>query len=698
MKGDRKRAFNKMWYTQHQWLEYSVSRDSAYCFPCRHFSLPGIQETSFTSSLGYSNWKKAMYKDGGFRGHEKSENHVNAMIAWNEHKKRILTDTSMLNALDKKHQEVVEQNRTYIKTVAEVLLFTATQNISQRGHLETDASTKKGNFLGIMDLIAKHSPLIDKKLKAVGNAKYTSNTIQNEILECLSDMVRESIISEVKENKYFSIIVDETRDLKKKEQLSLVLRYYYNGAVHESFLDFKQATELDAEGLTQKIIQCLETYGLEYRSNLVGQGYDGASVMSGRHSGVAARIKAKTNHAFYVHCNAHCLNLVLVDSTKSVPESETFFSLLQKLYVYMSGSYVHQKWLSVQKEMYQGAPRELQRLSDTRWACRYQACKNIKDRLPAVLRVLHDIDVENRGERSVEARGLLAQLDLTFIGTLVIFSKVLGEAKFLADMLQSTSLDLAKAVDLVEAFQDTLQDLRSDSSFDEIWKDTVDTGKQCNVAVETVVKRPQKISSRLSGSIVESTVGQRRCKEGDMELFRSGIFFPILDCLSGEMQRRFSKSNCSIMQGIQALNPKSRNFLDEETIFSFARIYECDTDDIKHELHQVRRVLERKFQTGIELSSLLEFTIFLEPFKEVFYQLFRLCCIAVALPVSSASCERSFSALKLIKTHLRTTMTDDRLSNLGVLSIEVRRAKCLDLDDFVRRFASHHRNRRIQLF
>ncbi len=152
-------------------------------------------------------------------------------------------------------------------------------------------------------------------------------------------------------------------------------------------------------------------------------------------------LKLKQMTLFYVHCNAHCLNLVLVDSTKSVPESETLFSLLQKLYVYMSGSYVHQKWLSVQKEMYQGAPRELQRLSNTRWACRYQACKNIKDRLHAVLRVLHEIDVENRGECSVEAQGLLAQLDLTFIGTLVIFSKVLGEAKFLADMVQSTSLD-----------------------------------------------------------------------------------------------------------------------------------------------------------------------------------------------------------------------------------------------------------------
>lgn len=149
------------------------------------------------------------------------------------------------------------------------------------------------------------------------------------------------------------------------------------------------------------------------------------------------------------------------------------------------------------------------------------------------------------------------------------------------------------------------------------------------------------------------------------------------------------------MQGIQALNPKSRNFLDEETIFSFARIYECDVEDIKHELHQVRRVIERKSQTGNELSSLLEFIIFLEPYKEVFYQLFRLCYIAVALPISSASCEHSFSALKLTKTTLRTTMADDRLSNLGVLSIEVRRAKCLDLDDFVRRFASHHQNGRI---
>uniref|UniRef100_A0AAX7VMJ6 TTF-type domain-containing protein n=1 Tax=Astatotilapia calliptera TaxID=8154 RepID=A0AAX7VMJ6_ASTCA len=607
--GEKRRAFSKTWYSQHKWLEYSQSRDSVYCFACRHFSLPNASETPFTSHEGYSNWKKAMYKDGGFKGHEKSEGHTNAMYAWSEHKKNILTDSSVHDALDKAYKKKVEENRIYIKTVAEVLLLTAMQNLSQRGHLETDTSQNKGNFLELMELLSKHNPLIAKKMKAAGNAKYTSNTIQNEVIECLSEMVREDIIREVKESEYFSVIADETKDLKKTEQLTLVLRYYYNGAVQESFLEFQRASQLDAAGLTQNIIQCLERYGLEYRSNLVGQGYDGASVMAGKCRGVAARIKTEAKHAFYVHCNAHCLNLVIVDAVKAVPEAHCFFSLLQKLYVYMSGSYVHQKWITVKKDIYPEAPRELQRLSDTRWACRYSACKTVMDRLPAILRVLHEIDLENSGDRSVEARGLLAQIDLTFIGNLSTFRKILGEIKLLSDVLQSPSLDLAKAVDLIHALQDTLDQYRSESCFDELWQD--------------------RESLRLKGYFRE-------------------VFYPILDHVHAEMEKRFNKTNCDIMRGIQALNPKSKSFLSEEIVVSLAGLYDCDIEDLKHELYQARKVVQRRAGCGNELSSILGFTTFLEPYKEVFHQLFRLCRIALALPVSSATCERSFSVLKYL--------------------------------------------------
>lgn len=78
----------------------------------------------------------------------------------------------------------------------------------------------------------------------------------------------------------------------------------------------------------------------------------------------------------------------------------------------MSGAYVYEKWLSPQRDTYKDASRELQRLNDTRRACCYHACKNIMDRLLAVLHVLHEIDVENNGKRYVKAQGLHIQIDL----------------------------------------------------------------------------------------------------------------------------------------------------------------------------------------------------------------------------------------------------------------------------------------------
>jgi hypothetical protein len=430
MQGCALRSFRKDWYAEHTWLEYSQAQNAAYCFACRHFGCSKGQGTVFSSKGGYSNWKKATNKDGGFSLHSKSEAHANAMMAWGEYQKMAKNKTSVLGMISKTNKDQIEENKHYLKTIGEVLLLTATQNIAQRGHRESETSKNQGNFREILNLVSKHDPFIKKRLKeGPRNATYTSKAIQNEILDNLAEMVLGEIMDEVKASKYFSVMADETKDISKKEQMSIVLRYYYDGAVRESFLGFSEAKHLDAGSLASMIIACLTKFGLEYRENLVGQGYDGASVMSGTCSGVQTRIKKEAKHAFYVHCNAHCLNLVLVDCVKKVPEAGEFFSLLQHLYVFMSGSYVHEKWLQKQTEMFQGPPRELPSLSDTRWACRYTACRNIMDRLTAVLTVLDDVANESDSERAVKARGLFHQIDLNFIGLLTVFRTVLGETK-----------------------------------------------------------------------------------------------------------------------------------------------------------------------------------------------------------------------------------------------------------------------------
>lgn len=56
--------------------------------------------------------------------------------------------------------------------------------------------------------------------------------------------------------------------------------------------------------------------------------------------------------------------------------------------------------------------------------------------------------------------------------------------------------------------------------------------------------------------------------------------------------------------------------------------------------------------------------------------------------VSVASCERSFSKLKLIKNYLRSTMTEKRFASLAILTIERKAASVLDFDDVINKFSA----------
>ena len=76
-----------------------------------------------------------------------------------------------------------------------------------------------------------------------------------------------------------------------------------------------------------------------------------------------------------------------------------------------------------------------------------------------------------------------------------------------------------------------------------------------------------------------------------------------------------------------------------------------------------------------------------------FPQLHKLLLLFLTIPVTVASAERSFSKLKLIKTYLRSKMSQSRLSHLATLSIENDEAKNIDKVDIIRKFASVNANR-----
>lgn len=144
--------------------------------------------------------------------------------------------------------------------------------------------------------------------------------------------------------------------------------------VHEHFLAFLHAKCLDASHLSEYIRELIT--GFDFSLNkFVSQGYNGASVMSGHCTGVQTRVRAFAPYAVYIHCHAHILNLVLVDSVRSVQLASEFFVLLEALYVFISTSKVHVIFIEKQKRLHPSKPLELQKLSDTRWVCHLCCCK-----------------------------------------------------------------------------------------------------------------------------------------------------------------------------------------------------------------------------------------------------------------------------------------------------------------------------------
>ncbi|KAI8572198.1 hypothetical protein RHMOL_Rhmol01G0179100 [Rhododendron molle] len=67
--------------------------------------------------------------------------------------------------------------------------------------------------------------------------------------------------------------------------------------------------------------------------------------------------------------------------------------------------------------------------------------------------------------------------------------------------------------------------------------------------------------------------------------------------------------------------------------------------------------------------------------------------ILLTIPITVASGERSFSKLKLIKSYLRSTMSQERLNGLAMLSIEKDMVSKLDCNSLITTFAAKNARR-----
>ena len=68
---------------------------------------------------------------------------------------------------------------------------------------------------------------MEKRLHGLGRAKYISPQIQADLLSIMSTIIQHNICDEIKQSKYYSVMIDESKDISHKEQISVVVRYIF---------------------------------------------------------------------------------------------------------------------------------------------------------------------------------------------------------------------------------------------------------------------------------------------------------------------------------------------------------------------------------------------------------------------------------------------------------------------------------------
>jgi len=162
---------------------------------------------------------------------------------------------------------------------------------------------------------------------------------------------------------------------------------------------------------------------------------------------------------------------------------------------------------------------------------------------------------------------------------------------------------------------------------------------------------------------------------------------------------RFSERNQDLIQIFQLFDYKSPNYFNSEylqlsTFLKHYKYFQIDSLKISTEFTSAKSLFKHKNILSPDHDTIINT---LKELPEAFSETLKIIQIIFTLPVSTASNERFFSSLKKVKSYIRSTIGDDRLNDLMVISVEKEEADKIDLNEAVNLFANM-KNRRYKLF
>lgn len=251
---------------------------------------------------------------------------------------------------------------------------------------------------------------------------------------------------------------------------------------------------------------------------------------------------------------------------------------------------------------------------------------------------------------------------------------------------------------MITSCSENIKSMRTTEHFLETQKNSIALYEKFDGATKFDEQRNKKTKKFFDEIGIEDDLN----KSADQS-FKINTYFVILDSFINVLNHRFEDFS-NIVQQFECLDPRKYFFekkTNEKSINQLKKLSETykidiDQDDLILEYESFTSVYYHlnKDCEDISTNDVLKFIITNDMISS-YPNLSTLYKIFYTLPVSSATAERSFSRLKLIKTFLRSTIAEEKLSNLAILSIEKCTAEKINFNRVIETFAEMKKRRKL---
>lgn len=618
-------------------------------------------------------WKNAI---ADFDRHQKSQYHQHCtVLADNFMNVYSKNQTDIRSQLDIARAVNIAKNRKKLVPIIETIKLCGRQELALRGTSdfgnikfnESEPEINDGNFRAILRMRHKCGDIDlkqhDENLQL--NCTYYSPSIQYELISVCGEVIQKQLVTAINNAKSFSLLADETTDISRQEQMSICARYteLHNNVfvIREDFLTFVTVKSTTGASLAQTILESLNNMQIDC-NYLVGQGYDGAACMNGNFNGVQAIIREKYPEAIYVHCSSHSLNLALGHSCQIQPIRNAI-GIIKSIGNFFKSSAKRTNCLAkyIKNTMPETKWKTLTAMCETRWVENHDGLLRFKEIYKAIAGALEELIGDRDCDTSSKASSFVKSISNSqFAVSLCCLNSLFASTLPLCKMLQSTSCDLAAAVQHVELIINHFKNMRenSETEFADIYLDAENLleflGEK--IAMPRITGRQQH----------RANVSEHDPKK----YFRITIIIPLLEDFIHQLTLRFEKHNKTLTDlykliPTECVKPETK--FEANTFSFYGRFLQENNNKSELSLWQTkwRKTCEKNLPNSA-MEALGECN------KEIFPNVHILLKILVTLPVTTCSSERSFSTMKRLKTYLRNSTSESRLNGLALMSVHRR--------------------------